>query len=102
MNKKFTYLTFIALFFVVCAFVVIRYNTKLQNKVTAFYPLKERKGPLAQMAEWAIVKEKGDKLIRIVRETPEDLKSTLSLASIYIQEARATGDFTYYNEAAMK
>lgn len=102
MNKKFTYLALLGFFIVATAFVVLRYNTKLQNKVNAFYPLKERQGPLAQMSEWKQVKEKGEKLIRIVRETPTDLKSTLALATIYIQEGRATGDYAYYNEAASK
>ena len=102
MNKKFTYIALLAFFLMATAFVVLRYNAKVQNNTNAFYPLKDRKGPLAQMHEWKLVKEKGEKLIRIVRETPTDLKSTLALATIYIQEGRATGDNTYYNEAALK
>lgn len=102
MNKKFTYLALLVFFLLATAFVVLRYNTKLQNKVNAFYPLKQRTGPLAELPEWKLAKEKGENLIRIVRETPTDLKSTLALATIYIQEGRATGDFAYYNEAALK
>ena len=102
MKKKFTYAALLLFFFGATAFVALRYANKLHNKVNAFYPLKERKGALAQMPEWASVKEKGDKLIRIVRETPTDNKSMLALATIYIQEGRATGDYTYYDEAAMK
>ena len=102
MKKKLIYIALLILFLGTTAFVVLRYTTGLHNKVNAFYPLKERKGSLAQMPEWASVKEKGEKLIRIVRETPSDTKSTLALATIYIQEGRATGDYTYYDEAAMK
>jgi len=102
MKKRFTYGALLLFFFGATAFVVLRYTNKLQNKANAFYPLKERKGALAQMPEWASVKEKGDKLIRIVREAPTDIRSTLALATIYIQEGRATGDYTYYDEAAMK
>jgi tetratricopeptide (TPR) repeat protein len=102
MKKKIVYTGLVLFFFVATAFVVIRYNTKIQGKVTGFYPLKERKGSLANSAEWTSVKEKGNKLIRIVRETPDDLKSTLALATIYIQEGRATGDYSYYNAAASK
>jgi tetratricopeptide (TPR) repeat protein len=102
MNKKFTYIGFILFFLVATAFVVVRYNSKLKNKTTAFYELKERKGAMATSTEWKATKEKADKLIRIVRETPGDTKSALALATIYIQEGRATGDYLHYDEAALK
>ncbi len=102
MNKKFTYLLLLVLFFGSTAFVVLRYNNKLQNKVVAFYPLLERKGAVAQLPEWQTTKATGEKLIRIVRETPADVKSTIALATLYIQEARITGNYTYYDAAAMK
>lgn len=102
MNKKFTYIAFILFFLLATAFVIVRYNIRIQNKTIAFYPLKERKGATAHSSEWLLSKEKADKLIRIVRETPEDKKSSLALASIYIQEGRATGDHLYYDEAALK
>ena len=101
MNKKIIYLVAAVVFLGVTAFVVLRSKGELKNKVVAFYPLKERKGQLAQAMEWASTKEKGEKLIRIVRETPTDTKSALGLATLYIQEGRATGDYTYYDEAAM-
>lgn len=68
----------------------------------AFYPLQERKGAAALLPEWASTKSTGDKLIRIVRETPADTKSTMALVALYIQEARVTGNYTYYDAAAMK
>lgn len=102
MRKKFTSLALLFLFVGTTAFVVLRYNGSLKNKVNAFYPLKERKGPLAQAPEWASVKQTGDKLIRVVRETPGDTKSALRLATLYVQEGRATGDHAYYNAAALK
>src|SRR5918993_1086045 len=102
MKKRFTYITLLIVFFGGTAFFVLRNGIKLQNKTVAFYPLKERKGPMAETAEWKAVKEKGNKLIRIVRETPDDKKSMLQLATIYLQEGRATGDFAYYNEAALR
>lgn len=102
MNKKFTYIALAVIFLGATAFVVLRSKGALQNKVVAFYPLKERKGQAAQAMEWASTKEKAEKLIRIVREKPTDTKSALGLATLYIQEGRATGDYTYYDEAAMK
>ena len=102
MKKRFTYITLLIVFVGSTAFFVLRNGIKLQNKTVAFYPLKERKGPMAETAEWKAVKEKGNKLIRIVRETPDDKKSMLQLATVYLQEGRATGDFAYYNEAALR
>src|SRR5690349_23105439 len=100
--KKFTYLFFILLFVATTVFVVIRYQHKLKNNVVAFYELKERKGSGANTAEWASVKSNAAKLIRTIRENPEDKKTALALASLYIQEARVTGDYMYYDAAALK
>ncbi|MGN6402392.1 MAG: tetratricopeptide repeat protein [Flavisolibacter sp.] len=102
MKKKFTYLLLLVFFFCMTAFVFIRYGKKLKSQEVAFYPLLERKGTAALLPEWASTKNNGDKLIRIVRETPTDTKSTLALVALYIQEARVTGNYTYYDAAAMK
>lgn len=102
MNKKYTYLALIVLFFSASAFVVIRYKIGLKNKVNAFYPLLERKGTTALAPEWVSTKDKAANLIRIVRENPADIKSTLALATVYIQESRITGNTMYYDKAALK
>ncbi|MES2880911.1 MAG: tetratricopeptide repeat protein [Bacteroidota bacterium] len=102
MNKKFTYLILLFVFFGLTAFVVIRYTGNRNEKKLTDYPLKKREGAMAQLPEWATVKEAGDKLYRQVREQPSDVKSKLALSSLYIQEGRATGNYNYYNEAAMK
>lgn len=102
MNKKSTYFLLLLFFFGMTAFVVLRYSHKLKSQEVAFYPLQERQGAAAQLPEWASIKSTGDKLIRIVRETPGDIKSTLALVGLYIQEARVTGNYTYYDAAAMK
>ena len=41
-------------------------------------------------------------LMKIVRTNPDDTKSRIALASLYIQEARVTGNYMYYDVAAMK
>jgi tetratricopeptide (TPR) repeat protein len=102
MNKKATYFILIALFIATTAFVVIRYKDNVKKGFVAFYPLKERVGTAALLPEWTSTKTKGAELIRIVRETPEDTKSAIALATVYIQEARVTGNYTYYDAAAMK
>jgi tetratricopeptide (TPR) repeat protein len=102
MHKKFTYILLLLFFGGMTSFIVIRYHLRLKDNEVAFYPLQERKGSAALLPEWATTKTNGDKLIRIVRETPTDIKSTLALAALYIQEARVTGNYTYYDGAATK
>ena len=102
MNKKFTYFILITLFIATTAFVVHQYQGKLKGGFVAFYPLQERAGAAALLPEWAATKSRGAELIRIVRESPEDTKSAVALATVYIQEARVTGNYTYYDAAAMK
>lgn len=102
MSRKFTYIILLVLFFCASAFIVVRYKTGLKNKVNAFYPLEERKGANALLPEWAAVKSKASKLIRIVRDNPADTKSAIALATLYLQEARITGNTAYYDAAAMK
>lgn len=101
MKKKFTYILLLVLFFGTSAFVVLRYNHKLKNKINAFYPMLERKAPMANSAEWQSIKINAENLIRIVRDNTQDKKSALALASLYVQEARASGNYTYYDKAAL-
>ncbi len=102
MNKKYIYLSFILLFVATAAFVVLRYRYNLKNKLVAFYELKERRSEGAKTPEWTFVKERANKLIRRIRENPSDKKTALSLANLYIQEARVTGNYAYYDAAALK
>lgn len=101
MNKKITYLFLILLFLGGSAFIVLRYQQKLNHKYTAFYPLKDRKGANALRPEWASIKTKAEKLIVTVREQPQDTKSALALATLYVQESRITGQHQYYDAAAL-
>jgi tetratricopeptide (TPR) repeat protein len=101
MNKKYTYLFLLLLFIAASAFVVLRYNHKLKNQYIAFYPLQERKGTSALAPEWVATKSKAENLIRIVRDDPANTKSAIALATLYVQEARVTGNNMYYDVAAM-
>jgi hypothetical protein len=48
------------------------------------------------------VKNNVDLLIQKIKINPSDIKSLLALTALYIQEGRNTGNFNYYNEAALK
>jgi tetratricopeptide (TPR) repeat protein len=100
MKNKFLYLVFGFVFTGVSAFVIFRHRAV--DGTVPFYPLVERKGPLARSTEWAGIKQTGENLIRAVRYNPDDLKNSIALATLYIQEARVTGNYSYYDQAALR
>lgn len=58
--------------------------------------LIERTGELAKAAEWEKTKIKVDELKQKVIQQPNDVKPRLQIATIYISEARITGNSDYY------
>jgi tetratricopeptide (TPR) repeat protein len=102
MKKRFIYSALLIVFVVASAFVLTRVKNH-NSKVEAIYTeLLPRKTSLTYAAEWATVKNNVDVLIRKIEINPSDIKSLLALAAQYIQESRNTGNFNYYNKAALK
>jgi len=102
MKKRFAYSALFVLFVAASAFVFTRvknHNGKIESIYSELLP---RKTSLAYAAEWTVVKNNADVLIKKLDENPSDIKSMLALTALYIQEARNTGNFNYYNEAALK
>ncbi len=99
MNKKFIYFITVILFVVAIVFIFIRFKNK--EKQSASYELKERNGALSQSQEYIKTRARAARLKMTLQENPDDDKSGLALAAIYIQEARITGDHMYYDLAAM-
>ena len=102
MNKKLTYIILIIFFFSVSAFVVIRYSIHQSQLRKATYPLIERKDALATSVEWQGTKKTAQELIDKLQANPNDTKSAIALSGLYIQEGRITGNYIYYDAAAMK
>ena len=102
MKKKSIYILLIAFFFSISAFVVIRYSIRQSQLKKATYPLIERKGALATSVEWQGTKNTAQQLINKLQYNPKDTKAAIALSSLYIQEARITGNYVYYDAAAMK
>ncbi|MBK9733374.1 MAG: transposase [Chitinophagaceae bacterium] len=65
-------------------------------------PLKNRIGGTSMGKEWVNTKAAIEGLLEKVRKNPEDAKSKIQLAQAYIQEARVTGDYNYYDAACIK
>jgi tetratricopeptide (TPR) repeat protein len=102
MKKKNIYLLSIVLFCVAVAGIIIKYNYKKTLDENKVYTLISRKGALANSDEWKQAKHSSDSLLGLIKDNPTDSKSQLRLAALYIQEARVTGNYAYYDVAAMK
>lgn len=100
MNKKIIYPVMILLFSVAIVFIFL--NFKKKESQAASYELKERNGVLAKSNEYIMTRASADRLKLAIEENPDDEKSQLRLAALYIQEARITGDHMYYDRAAMQ
>jgi tetratricopeptide (TPR) repeat protein len=99
MKKRYLYIIATLLLAGILSFTIIRYQRKQKD---TFYTIRDRKGPAAQTPEWVSTKRTATDLQNQVVLHPEDNKARLSLAALFIQEARVTGDYAYYDRAAMK
>lgn len=102
MKKNATYTLLIVFFFAVAAFVVIRYAIRHSRMEHATYPLLDRKDTSATAVEWNATKKVAQQLIEKINYHPNDTKTAIALSTLYIQEARITGNYIYYDAAAMK
>lgn len=102
MKKNSIYTIVLIVFAAAITFIVARYRRQQQTKEAAVYTLQERKGTMATSAEWASTRSNAKALLAALEKNPADTKSSLALAALFIQEARVTGNFVYYDMAAMK
>jgi tetratricopeptide (TPR) repeat protein len=81
-------------------------STPVMNKqVTASLeipPLFERTGELAKADEWTRTKDKVAELLQRIEKNPNDLNARLQIATIYLAEARITGEHPYYYPATLQ
>lgn len=64
--------------------------------------LFQRTGELAKAAEWQKTQQKVEELKGRLAKKPDDVKARLQIATIYISEARITGEHPYYYPAIHK
>jgi tetratricopeptide (TPR) repeat protein len=81
---------------VFAAFILVKGKDK-----SIFPELRERTGALAAASEWPTTKIRINLLIDQLKKKPTDAKINLVLAKELMQEGRASGDFSYYNKAAL-
>lgn len=83
-------------------FIVLKYQHTEKDKSAKVYTLLERKGSLATTPEWINTKRNVTLLQSKIDANPADIKSKIALANNFILESRATGNYAYYDIAAMK
>ncbi len=102
MKKRAAFITIFFLFVFATVFIILgSKNQRAENK-SIFNDLLDRSGVATDIAEWKLVKGKADELIKRLKNNPENKKLLLTLASLYINEGRITGNLSYYNDAALK
>ena len=102
MNKRSIYFIVIAFFLAAVVFIIVKYNNQKEKSEHTTYTLLERNGALAQTNEWDLTKNQAKSFLLALEKNPNDIKPMLGLAAIFIQEARVTGNYVYYDMAAMK
>src|SRR3954469_17339740 len=102
MKKKIIYISLLIVFLFSIVAIVYKYEKDNANKDPEVYTLLPRKGEAAHAPEWLKVKEETYKLLQAIKNDPSDKKSLTQLAILYIQEARTTGNYMYYDKAALK
>lgn len=101
MKKNFIYLGLTALFIVAILGITYKYSKSVTAKENTVFELLDRKGAAAVSKEFIEVKKKSKVLLETIKTNSTDTKSTLKLAALFIQEARETGNHSYYDRAAM-
>ncbi len=98
MNKKYIFPSLIILFIAAISFIIL----KAKHQQDTSYQLLERNGALAKTDEYRKIRATAASLKTIIQEHPDDNKSRLALSTIFIKEARVTGNYMYYDMAAMQ
>ncbi len=102
MKNKLLYILLIVFFIGSVGFIVLKQKNTEQQKEAMEYSLLPRKGLLAQTDEWINTQRNVKSLQQKIKANPSDLKSKIALANNFILEGRATGNYAYYDAAAMK
>jgi tetratricopeptide (TPR) repeat protein len=102
MKKNSIYGFTIFLFLLAACGIFFKYKNDETKKENRMYPVLDRKGISSETDEFKAVLARSIKLINTIKAKPDDVKANLALASLYVQEARASGNHMYYDQAALK
>ncbi|HLA58362.1 MAG TPA: hypothetical protein VK622_06360, partial [Puia sp.] len=98
MKKRYGYALLLVAFAAIATFIFLGYRAR-ENKIDN---LLERNGSSTAINEWILMRDYASSLKNKIEKNPEDIKSILALTTLFIQEARITGNYIYYDKAALK
>ena len=101
MKKRIIYPALIAIFVLSVGFILVKYQYSKADSKKKIYSLLDRKGPSAKTVEWIGMRNQAEALTQQLNKDPENTKALIGLAGLFIQEARMSGNFGYYDNAAM-
>lgn len=101
MKKKIIYPTIFSVFAVLLCIIIYSYSSKQKEEENAIYTLLPRKSTLAENTDWENVQANAAKYQNALKINNIDSKAMLQLCNIFISEARITGNYTYYDKAAL-
>lgn len=101
MKKQKLYFAILFLFAAVSVLIILKYKNEQRRAEAKLYEIIPRKGNSVQSPEWVLSKKASVELIKKIKQHPADIKSLAKLAALYLQEARVSGNFSYYDRAAM-
>ncbi|GAC1593593.1 MAG: hypothetical protein NVS3B8_07250 [Chitinophagaceae bacterium] len=102
MKKNSIYGFTIFLFLLAAGGIFFKYKIDETKKENKLYPVLARRGSAAETDEFKAVQARSIALMNTIKTKPGDNKANLALASLYVQEARASGNYMYYDQAALK
>lgn len=100
MKNRFVYIIALFVFAITSGFIILKYKSDKSRKESHLFPIIPRKGGNVS-SEWVLTRNVSNGLIKKIKTKPSDLKSLNALTAIYLQEARTTGNHSYYDNAAM-
>jgi tetratricopeptide (TPR) repeat protein len=98
MKKRYGYGLLLVAFAAIAIFILMGDQAR-ENKIDN---LLERNASSATTNEWVLMRDYAASLKNKIVKNPEDIKSILALTTLFIQEARITGNYVYYDKAALK
>ncbi len=102
MNRKSIYAALLIIFAATSGFIIFKYKANQKIEKQKIYALLPRTAASAGLAEWNDVQLTAKKLVKAIEQNRSDIKSMLALTAVYLREARITGNYSYYDHAALR
>lgn len=102
MNRKLIYAALLIFFAATSSFIFFKYQANQKIEKKKIYALLPRTTALASLVEWGDVQLNAKRLMKTIEQNRNDVKPMLALTSVYLSEARVTGNYNYYDNAALK